>query len=65
MKDTDIIVKDKAKRKRGKQRFKKCSRFKGETCVYCTVTGGDNYRCNLFFSKTVNSLHDDISNSRI
>jgi len=65
MKNTDIIVKDKTKRKRGKQRLKKCSHFKGETCVYCIVTGGDNYKCSLFLSKTGNSLHDDISNGNI
>jgi len=51
--------------KKRERKIKKCSHFQRDICVYCTVTGGDNYRCSLFRRGNKDSLHDDISISKI
>ena len=28
--------------------MKKCSHRRGEICIYCTITGGENNECSLF-----------------
>ncbi|MFH2035368.1 MAG: hypothetical protein ABIJ45_03110 [Candidatus Zixiibacteriota bacterium] len=28
--------------------MKKCSHHRGDSCVFCTVTGGENYKCAIF-----------------
>jgi hypothetical protein len=51
--------------KKKERKIKKCSHFQRNICVYCTVTGGENYRCSLFKRENKDSLYDNISISKL